>query len=93
MIKNSLLRMACMAALAVLTAGSSVQAQNAFSPTVNALRSHYQQNRRAAADSTAAAGIIALWMEAANGTVELPQLPAGVYAVKIGNQGSTLIRL
>ena len=31
--------------------------------------------------------------EAANGTVELPQLPAGVYAVKIGNQGSTLIRL
>ena len=28
-----------------------------------------------------------------NGTVELPNLPAGVYAVKIGNQGSTLIRL
>ena len=24
---------------------------------------------------------------------ELPKLPAGVYAVKIGNQGSTLIRL
>lgn len=27
------------------------------------------------------------------GTVELPRLPAGVYAVKIGSQGSTLIRL
>ena len=29
----------------------------------------------------------------ASGIVELPALPAGVYAVKIGNQGSTLIRL
>lgn len=28
-----------------------------------------------------------------SGTVELPQLPAGVYAVKIGSEGSTLIRL
>jgi hypothetical protein len=28
-----------------------------------------------------------------NGSVELPNLPSGVYAVKIGNQGSTLIRL
>ena len=27
------------------------------------------------------------------GIVELPNLPAGVYAVKIGNQGSTLVRL
>ncbi len=30
--------------------------------------------------------------EAQNGIVELPDLPSGVYAVKIGNQGSTLIR-
>jgi len=28
-----------------------------------------------------------------SGIVELPMLPAGVYAVKIGTQGSTLIRL
>ena len=32
-------------------------------------------------------------VKASNGNVELPNLPAGVYAVKIGNQGSTLIRL
>ena len=31
--------------------------------------------------------------QAVSGTILLPQLPAGVYAVKIGNQGSTLIRL
>ena len=31
--------------------------------------------------------------QAVSGTVVLPQLPAGVYAVKIGSEGSTLIRL
>ncbi len=31
--------------------------------------------------------------QAQSGIVELPALPAGVYAVKMGNQGSTLIRL
>ena len=30
---------------------------------------------------------------ASSGIVELHALPTGVYAVKIGNQGSTLIRL
>ena len=37
-------------------------------------------------------GLKLLDAEAQNGIVELPNLPAGVYAVKIGNQGSTLIR-
>ena len=32
-------------------------------------------------------------VKAVSGIVELPNLPAGVYAVKIGSQGSTLIRL
>lgn len=32
-------------------------------------------------------------VQATQGVVNLPNLPAGVYAVKIGNQGSTLIRL
>ena len=38
-------------------------------------------------------GLKVLDTRASNGIVELPALPAGVYAVKIGNQGSTLIRL
>ncbi len=32
-------------------------------------------------------------VQASQGTVQLPNLPAGVYAVKIGTKGSTLIRL
>lgn len=51
--KKYLLRVACAAALTVLTAGSYVQAQSVFSPTVNALRSHHQNRRAAAADSAA----------------------------------------
>ena len=42
-----------MAALSLLTVGSSVQAQGAFSPKVNALRNHHQNRRAAATDSTA----------------------------------------
>ncbi len=38
-------------------------------------------------------GVKVLDTQAQSGIVELPMLPAGVYAVKIGNQGSTLIRL
>ena len=51
--KKYLLRVACAAALSVLTAGSYVQAQSVFSPKVNALRSHHQNRRAAAADSAA----------------------------------------
>lgn len=53
-------------------------------------------------------GIIALWLQAdptltpakikevlaaTDGTIQLPVLSSGVYAVKVGHQGSTLIRL
>ncbi len=39
------------------------------------------------------AGQKVLDARAEQGTIQLPSLPAGVYAVKIGSQGSTLIRL
>jgi hypothetical protein len=38
-------------------------------------------------------GVKVLDTQAQGGIVELPMLPAGVYAVKIGTKGSTLIRL
>ena len=38
-------------------------------------------------------GVKVLDTQAQSGIVELPMLPAGVYAVKIGTKGSTLIRL
>lgn len=46
--KKYLLRVACAAALTVLTVGSSVQAQGVFSPSVNGVRSIYQTHRAAA---------------------------------------------
>lgn len=51
--KKYLLRVACAAALSLLTVGSSVQAQGVFSPSVNGVRSIYQTRRAAAADSAA----------------------------------------
>ena len=49
--KKYLLRVACAAALTVLTVGSSVQAQGVFSPSVNGVRSIYQTRRAAATDA------------------------------------------
>ena len=51
--KKYLLRVACAAALSLLTVGSYVQAQSVFSPKVNALRNQHQNRRAAATDSTA----------------------------------------
>ncbi len=61
--------------------------------TLNGRTLHIQGDPDVRVTVYSLSGQLLLDTQAVSGIVELPALPAGVYAVRIGSQGSTLIRL
>ncbi len=86
--KKYLLRVACAAALTVLTVGSSVQAQGVFSPSVNGVRSIYQTRRAAAnADQERAFFVITCSVDASAAAIANQIIGmGGVIRSLMGNQ-------